>query len=176
MRVSPGAARRLAVVSVAVAALSACGSSAATNAASSAGSTPASSSSPSTATSDSPAPATGGDLCAEIVAQKAQLTSNEMPKLLASGTPAAWKSYLAATAAMNDRLYDAAPDELKGAIDQLRQENRALTQSLEAAGYDIRKLKLASLLAVMNTAEFKKASADLVAYAKNTCSLDLTKA
>ena len=118
----------------------------------------------------------GDALCQEIVAQKAQLASNEMPKLLASGTPEAWKTYLAATAAMNDRLYDAAPAELKSAIDQLRAENKALSEAMSAAGYDIRKIKLTSLLAIMSTADFKKASADLVAYAKNTCSLDLTKA
>lgn len=155
--------------------LTACGSSAATTAASPSGGSTASASSPAASSSATTTP-TGGDLCQEIVAQKSQLASNEMPKLLASGTPEAWKTYLAATAAMNDRLYDAAPAELKGAIDQLRAENTALSEAMSAAGYDIRKVKLTSLLAIMSTADFKKASADLVAYAKNTCSLDLTKA
>lgn len=183
MRVRTSPVLRTLPVLFAGAVLAACGSSGATtNAASSsqpgstvAASTPAASTPESSPSSESPAAVSGGDFCQEIVAQKAQLTTNEMPKLLQSGTPAGWKAYLAATAAMNDRLYAAAPDALKATVDELRSANKALAQTLEAAGYDMRKVKMTALLAAISSAQFKKASADLTAYVKDTCSIDLSK-
>ena len=118
---------------------------------------------------------TGGDFCAKIVAEKKALTTNALPALLQSGTPAGWKKYLEATAAMNNSLFDAAPAEIKGAVDQLRQVNVKLTAVLSAAGYDITKVKSTQILQAISSSDYRKASADFAAYVKTNCSIDLTK-
>ena len=171
---------RLLPVLVAGLALAGCGSaSSTTNAgATSAGGGSSAASTPSdtaASTAASTPAVTGGDFCAKIVAEKKQLTTNEMPALLQSGTPAAWKKYLEATASMNDSLYAAAPDEIKSAVDQLRQVNVKLTEVLSAANYDISKVKSTQIIKAITSADYKKASADFAAYVKTNCSLDLTK-
>jgi len=161
---------RLLPVLVAGLALAGCGSSSSTTnaGATSAGGGSSAASTPSdtaASTAASTPAVTGGDFCAKIVAEKKQLTTNEMPALLQSGTPAAWKKYLEATASMNDSLYAAAPDEIKSAVDQL----------LSAANYDISKVKSTQIIKAITSADYKKASADFAAYVKTNCSLDLTK-
>jgi hypothetical protein len=126
-------------------------------------------------TASTPAAGGGNDFCATIVAEKKELTSNELPALLQGGKAPDWKKYLEATAAMNDKLYEAAPAEIKGAVDQLRQVNVKLNETLSAAGYDITKLKSTDLLKVITSADYRKASAEFASYVKTNCSLDLSK-
>ena len=179
MSVHRTVAVRLLPVLVVGLALAGCGSSSSTTNAGATSSSAGGGSSAASTPSDTPAASTpavtGGDFCAKIVAEKKQLTTNEMPALLQSGTPAAWKKYLEATAAMNDSLYAAAPDEIKSAVDQLRQVNVKLTEVLSAANYDITKVKSTEILKAITSADYKKASAAFAAYVKTNCSLDLTK-
>ena len=178
MRTSRTAVVRLLPVLVGAVVLAGCGSSSGTNAG--AASTPAGGGGASAASTPSDTAAstqamTGADFCQKIVAEKAALTSNGLPKLLASGTPDGWKKYLSATADMNNTLYDAAPAEIKSAVDQLRQVNVKLTAILSAAGYDPTKIKSADIIAAVDSPAYTKASADFVAYVKTNCTIDLTK-
>jgi hypothetical protein len=178
MSIHRTAVPRLLPVLVVALVLAGCGSSSpnanAGATSSSAGGGSSAASTPSDSAPSTPA-VTGDDFCAKIVSAKTQLTTNEMPALLRSGTPAAWKKYLEATAAMNDSLYAAAPDEIKSAVDQLRQVNVKLTAVLSAANYDITKVTSTEILHAITSADYKKASADFAAYVKSHCSLDLTK-
>jgi len=184
MRVHRSVAVRLLPVIAAGIVLAGCGSSStSTNAAATsasaagAGSTTASTaaSTPSD-TAAASAPAVSGDgFCAKIVSEKKQLTTNELPALLQNGSPAAWKKYLEDTMAMNDALFNAAPAELKGAVDQLRQVNVKLTAMLSAAGYDVRKVKATALMGTFSSADYQKAGKDFTSYVSTHCSIDLTK-
>lgn len=180
MRVLRAAARLVLPLGAAAVLLAGCGSSSSsTNAG--AGSSPAggttssAASMPSDTTASTPAAGGGDDFCAKIVAEKTQLTSNELPALLQKGTPEAWKKYLEDTASMNNALFDAAPAEIKDAVDQLRQVNVKLTAVLSAAGYDVTKIKSTDLIKAISSADYRKASADFAAYVKTHCSIDLTK-
>jgi hypothetical protein len=118
----------------------------------------------------------GGDkFCATVKQQKATLQGTELAGLLTGGTPAAWKAYLAKTAEMNQQLDDAAPAELKSSVDALLKETEELRTTLEAAGYDVRKVGAAQLVSLLNTPERKQASTKLTDYVKTTCKIDLTQ-
>jgi hypothetical protein len=180
MRVHRNTGVRLLPVLVAGLVLAGCGSSSSssTNAGATSASTGGGGSSAASTPSDTAASApavSGADFCQTIVAEKTAITSNGLPKLLASGTPDAWKKYLAATAAMNDSLYNAAPDEIKSAVDQIRQVNVKLTAALAAAGYDLTKVKSSDISASISSPGYAKASADFTSYVKTHCSIDLTK-
>jgi hypothetical protein len=129
-----------------------------------------------TATAAATAAGGGGDFCAAVKQQKATLQGTELSSLLTGGTPAAWKAYLAKTAAMNQQLDDAAPAEIKPSVDVLQKESADLRAAMEAAGYDVRKLGAAKLLSLLNTPERKEASTKLTDYVKTNCKIDLSQA
>jgi hypothetical protein len=179
MRDHRSAVRLLLPLGAAALLLAGCGSSSGTNAGTTSapaggGSTSSAVSTPSDTTGSTQV--AGGDaFCQKIVAEKTALTTNALPALLQNGTPAGWQKYLEATASMNNELYDAAPDEIKSAVDQLRQANVKITAIMSAAGYDIRKVKATGLIAAFSSADYKKATTDFSTYVKTHCSIDLTK-
>ena len=130
------------------------------------------------ATTTAAAAAAGGgdEFCATVKKQKAALQGTELAGLLTGGSAAAWKSYLAKTAAMNQQLDDAAPAEVKSSVDVLLKETADLRTAMEAAGYDVRKLGAAKLLSLLNTPERKEASTKLTDYVKTNCKIDLSQA
>lgn len=164
-------------------ALGACKDSGGTTTAAGATTQPAGAASATTATTGATTAATtadasGGsdsDFCTTVKQQKATLVGTELGGLLTGGTPAAWKAYLAKTAAMNQKLVDTAPAEIKSSVETLQKESADLRAAMEAAGYDIKKLGTAKLLPMLNTPERKEASTKLTEYVRTTCKIDLTK-
>src|SRR3954464_10914066 len=74
---------------------------------------------PTSSTTSAPTSAaepTGGSadqFCTVVREQKALLVGTQLPALMTSGTPDAWKAYLDQTAAANQQLVDTAPPEVK---------------------------------------------------------------
>jgi hypothetical protein len=138
---------------------------------------------------DSPSPAgsasspavstsTGGSaeaFCAVVRQQKALLQGTQLAGLLATGTPAAWKTYLDQTATMNQQLADAAPTEIKASVKTLQDAALQLKSTMEAANYDVSQVGSAKLLQLMQTPERQTATAALVAFVQTKCGIDLSK-
>jgi hypothetical protein len=136
--------------------------------------------SPSPTGSASPAASTsaGGSaeaFCTVVRQQKALLQGTQLPGLLATGTPAAWKTYLDQTATMNQQLVDAAPTEVKASVKTLQDAALQLKSTMEAANYDVSKVGSAKLLQLMQTPERQAATAALVAFVQTKCGIDLSK-
>jgi hypothetical protein len=113
--------------------------------------------------------------CAVVQQQKALLQGTQLPTLLSSGTPAAWKTYLDQTAAMNQQLVDAAPTEIKASAKTLQDAALQLKSTMEAANYDVSQVGSAKLLQLMQTPERQTATAALVAFVQTKCGIDLSK-
>jgi hypothetical protein len=159
-------------------ALGACKDSAGATTAAGATTQPAGAATTATTTTATTAPASGGDsgdFCTTVKEQKATLVGTELGGLLTGGTPAAWKAFLAKTAEMNQKLADTAPADIKPSVEALQRESADLRSAMEAAGYDVKKLGTAKLLAILNTPERKEASTKLTDYVRTTCKIDLTK-
>jgi hypothetical protein len=114
--------------------------------------------------------------CAVVQQQKAVLTGTELPGLLASGTPDAWKAYIAETTTMNQQLVDAAPAEIKPDMLALQESALALKTAMEGVNYDVTKLGAANLLQILQTPQRTQATAHVVTYVQQHCGIDLTKA
>jgi hypothetical protein len=98
-----------------------------------------------------------------------------MASLLTGGTPAAWTAYFKATSAMNQQLVDAAPAEIKPAVQVLQQSTLELQAAMAAAGYDTRKMGAAKLTSTIASPARVKASTDFAKYVMTNCAIDLTK-
>jgi hypothetical protein len=121
-----------------------------------------------------PASAAAQGFCAEVQQQRALLQGTELAGLLAGGNKDAWKSYLDKVTAMNQRLVDTAPAEIKADVKILQDTTVALKAKMEAVDYDVTKLGTAQLVQVLQTPERKTATANIVAYVKTNCGIDLT--
>lgn len=122
---------------------------------------------------------TGGSadqFCTVVREQKALLAGTQLPVLLASGTPDAWKTYLAQTAAANQQLVDAAPAEVKASVTTLQNGTLALKSMMEAANYDVSKIGAAKLIQQLQSPEHVAAVTSLTTYVQTKCGIDLTKA
>ncbi len=107
--------------------------------------------------------------------QEVLLQGTALPALLASGTPAAWKTYLDQTAAMNQQLVDAAPPEVSANVKTLQDGTLQLKSTMEAANYDVSKVGSAQLIQLLQAPERKTATTALVTYVQAQCGIDLTK-
>jgi hypothetical protein len=140
-----------------------------------------SSSSPSTTAPTSArttAAAAGGSaqqFCALVRQQEALLQGGQVSSLLAGGTAAAWKAYIDQTTAMNQQLVDAAPPEIKASMKTMQDTTLALKAALAAVNYDVTSLGSAKLIQLLGPPDEKAATAQVVAYVKTQCGIDLTK-
>jgi hypothetical protein len=133
---------------------------------------------PSSAPAATSAAAAGGNaqqFCVVVGQQKAALQGTQLPTLLASGTPAAWKTYLDQTAAANQQLVDAAPAEIKASVKTLQDGTLTLKSAMEAANYDVSKVGVGTLIQQMQSPQRLAAIADLTKYVQTQCGIDLTK-
>jgi hypothetical protein len=137
-------------------------------------SAPATSSAPA-ATSNAAASGGTQQFCALVGQQKAALQGTQLPTLLAGGTPAAWKTYLDETAAMNQQLVDAAPSEINASVKTLQDGTLALKSTMEAANYDVSKVGAAKLIQQLQSPQRLAAVADLTKYVQTQCGIDLTQ-
>ena len=136
-----------------------------------------SSQTPTAAAATTGAPA-GGDaqkFCDTVKQDRATLQGTDLPTLMSSGTPDAWKAYLDKTAAMNQQLVDAAPAQIQADVKTLQSTSLALKAAMEAANYDVSKVGSAKLLQLIGTQQQKDATANLVSYVKTQCAIDLTQ-
>jgi hypothetical protein len=113
--------------------------------------------------------------CAEVKSQEAYLQGSAMSTLLAGGTPAAWKAYFAKTAALNQRLVDAAPSDIKPTIATLKETSTQLQDAMAAVRYDVSKLGSAKLLTLLKSPARTEASQKITSYVQTACDIDLTK-
>ena len=168
----------------AVQALTACGSSSGDSAApalssaaaavSSAASSAAAAMSSAAKAAQSPAPAAAsGEFCQVVRRQKAVLGGQDLAALLGGGAPAAWRAYLARVTTMNTQLVQTAPAEIKPSVQVLQQGTLELKAQLEAAGYDISKVRVTTLLASMRSPERVRATTTLTAYVRTSCGISL---
>jgi hypothetical protein len=122
------------------------------------------------------AKAAGGDasgFCALVKQDQAAIQNTEIPTLLASGTPDAWKAYFDKTTTMNQQLVDAAPADIQADMKTLQTNALALKSTLEAANYDV--TKLGSALASLQNPQEVAAVQHVAAYVSTQCGIDLTK-
>jgi len=137
---------------------------------------------PTSSTTSAPTSAaapTGGSadqFCTVVREQKALLVGTQLPALMTSGTPDAWKAYLDQTAAANQQLVDTAPPEVKASVKTLQAGTLALKSMMEAANYDVTKIGAAKLIQQLQTPERVAAVASLSTYVQTKCGIDLTKA
>ena len=141
----------------------------ASSAATSTGSAPSPSAEPSTAGS-----ADANGFCGAVQQQKALLQGSALTALLSNGTPDAWKSYLDKVTTMNQQLVDTAPAQIKADGKALQTTSLTLKSKLEAANYDVSKVGVTQLLQLLQAPEYKTAVANIVAYVKTACNIDLS--
>jgi len=121
-----------------------------------------------------PSPAAAsGTFCQAVRRQKAVFAGEELPALLGGGAPTAWRAYLARVTTMNAQLVQAAPGEIKPSMLVLQQSALELKAQLEAAGYDISKVRVTALLASMRSPERVKATTAVTAYVRTSCGIAL---
>ena len=166
--------RQLPMVCVAVAAvtaLAACGGSS-SGGASAAGS-------PAAGKTSTAASGGGGGgtkaFCAEVKSQEAELQGTALSGVLAGGTPAAWKAYFVKAAALNQRLVDVAPSDIKSTVATLKDTSTQLQDAMAADGYDVSKLGSTKLLTLLRNPARVAASQKITAYVQTACNIDLSK-
>ena len=115
------------------------------------------------------------DFCSVVKKNLKEVTGQQMTSLLTGGTPAAWKAYLAAVAGANQQLADAAPAEIRPAIQTLQQDSAKILSLLAATGYDMRKVDMSRLVKDVSSPEHVAAAKALTAYVKTNCGIDLSK-
>jgi len=164
--------RRLLMLVVAVSfagVVGACGSSSPTTTAPTASTT-------SVPTSAAPTGGSADQFCTVVRDQKAALQGTQLPVLMASGNPDAWKTYLDQTATANQQLVDAAPADIKASVKTLQDGTLALKSMMEAANYDVSKVGVAKLVQQLQSPEHVAAVTTLVTYVQTKCGIDLSKA
>ena len=112
--------------------------------------------------------------CALVEQQRAELTGSTLSTLLGKGTPAEWKAYLARTKTDNQALVDAAPAEIRSAVEAVRAATDAVDTVMSQAGYVPTKVGAAKLIATFRDPARVAAGKRLAAYVTTTCHLDLT--
>jgi len=117
--------------------------------------------------------AASGEFCQVVQRQKAVLAGQDLAALLGGGAPAAWRAYLARVTTMNTQLVQTAPAEIKPSVQVLQQGTLELKAQLEAAGYDISKVRVTTLLASMRSPERVRATTSLTAYVRTSCGISL---
>jgi hypothetical protein len=146
---------------------------------SSTASSSASPSRPAATGATSAAAPTGGNatqFCTVVREQQTTMQGTDLANLLSSGDPAAWKTYLDKTAALNQQMADAAPPEIKPSVKTLQAAAAQLRSALAAAGYDVSKVGATKLVALLQTKERMDAVRTLSAYVKKECAIDLSTA
>ena len=164
----------LPVLAVAIAGLlTACGGSSSPTSAST--SQPPLAASGAAATTGAPGGGDASKFCDIVKQDRTTLQATDLPTLMASGTPDAWKAYLDKTAAMNQQLVDAAPAQIQGDVKTLQSTSVALKAAMEAANYDVSKVGSAKLLQLVGSQQQKDATTNVVSYVKTQCGIDLTQ-
>jgi hypothetical protein len=114
-----------------------------------------------------------GGFCALVKQDQSAIQNTDIPTLLASGTPDAWKAYFDKTTTMNQQLVDAAPADIQPDLKTMQANALQLKSTLEAANYDVKQVGPA--LASLQTPQELAAVQHVVSYVSTQCGIDLTK-
>ena len=139
---------------------------------------PSAAGSPAAGSTSTAASGSGGGtkaFCAEVKSQEAELQGTALSGVLAGGTPAAWKAYFVKTAALNQRLVDVAPSDIKSTVATLKDTSTQLQDAMAADGYDVSKLGSTKLLTLLRNPARVAASQKITAYVQTACNIDLSK-